>query len=229
MQALRLHTCKTSAQPLGRLTQVVTPLLPATHSASLLAETAMAMATQTPRCWKPWCFNTAKPQPNHLLGDMPLYALLNNADDSLVRIENQPPGWLPENAVNFGPEHETRWVPVDYEGEPAHDAATHYLRRLDPVLEDGKWRYKYAVTEKEAPIEVPLWAFRAVLTTMGLAGNVTTLIATLDEPARTVASVQWEYANFIRRDHPVIVQLAQALNLTEQDVANIFKQASLLS
>lgn len=160
---------------------------------------------------------------------MPLYALINNSDNSLVRIENQPPGWLPENAVNFGPEHETRWVAVEYAERPAYDDATHYLRQLAPVLEDEAWRYKWEVVEKEAPIEVPLWAFRAVLTTMGLAGNVATLIATLPEPARTAASVQWEYANFIRRDHPVIVQLAPALNLTEQDVANIFKQAALLS
>lgn len=159
---------------------------------------------------------------------MPLYALIKNADNSLVRIENQPPGWLPENAVNFGPEHETRWVPVVDEELPPQNPITHALQSFDR-LEDEKWKRGYTIIERSAPIEVPLWAFRAVLTTMGLAGNVATLIAALPEPARTVASVQWEYANYIRRDHPVIVQLAPALNLTEQDVASIFKQAALLS
>lgn len=160
---------------------------------------------------------------------MPLYALLNNADNSLVRIENQPPGWLPENAVGFGQEHETRWVPVEYAGEPAYNAATHYLRRLDPVLEDGKWRYKWEVVENPVPAEVSLSSFRIAVRKAGLFDAVEAAIASLTGDDKIEAEEKWNRANVIRRDHPMLSQLAAGLNLTNEQVDAIFRQAALIA
>lgn len=158
------------------------------------------------------------------------YAEIINATGELVREVDQPEGWSPELVAHkFGPEHERSFVPVHHDDEPEYSAATHHLRRLDPVLDSGAWRYGWEVVENPVPHEVPLWAFRAVLTTMGLATQIADLISTLPEPARTVAGVQWEYANFIRRDHSVIAQLAPALSLSPEQVDAIFRQASALT
>jgi hypothetical protein len=162
---------------------------------------------------------------------MPLYALLNNADDSLIRIENQPPGWLPENAVNFGPEHETRWVQVQYDTEPAYDAATHYLRRKDPVLEGGKWVYKWEAVEKPVPTEVFTWQLReacelSTLRSPTLKDAIDAAIALLPAQQRIRARNRWVSKPTIRRTDPLTLQLIAGLNLTEAEADALFKQAA---
>lgn len=39
--------------------------------------------------------------------------------------------------------------------------------------------------------------------------------------------IEWEYATDLRRDHPLVAQLAPALSLSEDDVDNLFRSAAM--
>lgn len=79
------------------------------------------------------------------------------------------------------------------------------------------------------PTEVPLWAFRAALAMAGLKTSAEALIAALPEPNKTVATQQYEYGNFIERQHPLINGLGAQLGLTSAQIDEIFRLgASLL-
>ena len=79
------------------------------------------------------------------------------------------------------------------------------------------------------PEEIPLWAFRSVLELSGLKDSAEAQIAALSEPAKTVATIQWEYGNFIRRDHPLITQMGEQLGLSNAQIDSIFIQADSLA
>ncbi|KAB2673895.1 MAG: hypothetical protein DVB31_02950 [Verrucomicrobia bacterium] len=78
------------------------------------------------------------------------------------------------------------------------------------------------------PVEVPLWAFRAVLTVRGINTQVDGLIASLPEPDRTVARTQWEFGNYIVRGHPLIAALGAQIGMTTADIDEVFRLASSL-
>lgn len=63
---------------------------------------------------------------------------------------------------------------------------------------------------------------RIVLLNAGLLANVEAMIATQDEATR----ITWEYATEFRRNDPLLISLAQNLNLTEEEIDNFFIQAS---
>lgn len=84
------------------------------------------------------------------------------------------------------------------------------------------------VPPSDVPTEVPLWAFRAVLTVQGIAPQVDGLIAALPEPQKTVAQVQWEFGNYIVRSHPLIVALGAQIGMTAAQIDDVFRQAAAL-
>lgn len=58
---------------------------------------------------------------------------------------------------------------------------------------------------------------------LGLHGNellsqVETALAALNEPDRTVAMIEWEYATSIDRGHHLVATLAAALDLTDEQI-----------
>jgi hypothetical protein len=156
------------------------------------------------------------------------FALINNADNTLVRFVEQPDNWIPKQVAHkFGPEHAERFVPVVTKDDPEFDATTHHLERIEELVGE-QWVLSAVAVENPVPSEVPLWAFRAVLTVMGHADTIKQLLETLPEPTRTVARTQWEYANYISRNHPTIAALSPALGLTSANIDAIFRQAAQL-
>lgn len=90
--------------------------------------------------------------------------------------------------------------------------------------------YRRWVIEQNVPGEIPLWAFRSVLTLTGISQeSIGTLIASLPEPQKTVATIQWEYGNYIVRSHPLISTMGAALGLTSEQIDNVFISAAQLS
>ena len=162
------------------------------------------------------------------------YALINNADNTLISLHDQPADWLPEHVAHkFGPEFETRFVPVEYEGEIEHDTATHYLRRLDPVLEDGKWRYKWEVVEKPLPAEVPTWALQEVCedttyNATNLKAAIDAAIENLPQPQKRKARNRWNRKPTIKRGDAIVAMLAAGLQLSDSTVDGLFRQAATL-
>lgn len=78
------------------------------------------------------------------------------------------------------------------------------------------------------PPIVPYWVtprqVRLILLQQGLLANVEALIAQQDEATK----IAWEYASEFRRDDPLLTNLAQQLNLTDQQIDDFFIAAAAL-
>jgi hypothetical protein len=110
------------------------------------------------------------------------------------------------------------WVEA---AQPAFNPQTHSASWVN-----GAWVVSEIVPE--VPAEVPLWAFRAILTVSGIAQNVDAMLDALDEPQKTIAKTQWVYGNFIVRSHPLIVALGSQLGMTSTQIDDVFIQAASL-
>ena len=76
------------------------------------------------------------------------------------------------------------------------------------------------------PEQVTLWQLRGVLAAMGLEDTITTVINGMpDSNEKKIALKAWEYANNIRRQSPTVNAIKAILNLTDEQVDQIFIQA----
>jgi len=58
--------------------------------------------------------------------------------------------------------------------------------------------------------------------------NISNAIGTLEEPTRSVALTEWEYATSFDRDNSLLVSLGQMLGLNDTDIDNLFITANTL-
>lgn len=77
------------------------------------------------------------------------------------------------------------------------------------------------------PETVPMWAFRRVLRKQGLLNQVIAFLNTLPTEDSEDALEHLEYGNFIDRNHPLIVNSASKLGMTQSAVDDVFRAASL--
>jgi len=63
---------------------------------------------------------------------------------------------------------------------------------------------------------------RLVLLNIGKLADVESAILLMDEPNKSMAQVEWEYATEIRRNHPFVEVLGVILNLSEDQVDMLF-------
>lgn len=85
------------------------------------------------------------------------------------------------------------------------------------------------VAPSDVPNEVPMWAVRDLIESMGLLSQVDAMIEAIpDAAARRKTRNQWQYGNFIVRSHPMILALGAQLGFTEAQVDDLFRQASQL-
>lgn len=110
---------------------------------------------------------------------------------------------------------------VEYEASyTAPDGATLVLS--GPNVEPG-WTWSQGAgfgepeTEPAAPVLVPITRrqLRLTLLANGLLDQVEPAIAALDEPDRSVATIEWQDASEYRRDHPLIAEIGAALELDD--------------
>lgn len=78
------------------------------------------------------------------------------------------------------------------------------------------------------PSQVTMRQARLALRSAGLLANVETALAAMASPAKEIAKIEWEYASGVRRDSPLIGQLAVALGLTSAQVDALFVSAVAL-
>lgn len=79
-----------------------------------------------------------------------------------------------------------------------------------------------------APQSISMRQARLALLSAGLLSQVEAAIDGLEEPERTAARIEWEYATELRRDHALIAALAAEVNLTEEQVDDLFVAAAEL-
>lgn len=58
--------------------------------------------------------------------------------------------------------------------------------------------------------------------------QVDALIATLPEPERSVAQIEWQYSKTYDRQHPLVAQMAQALELSAAQLDAAWAHAAML-
>jgi hypothetical protein len=78
------------------------------------------------------------------------------------------------------------------------------------------------------PQAVTMRQARLALLAAGVLGDVQTAITAMDEPARTVAQITWDYSTEVQRQNGLVSQLAPALGLTESQVDDLFIAAAQL-
>jgi len=78
------------------------------------------------------------------------------------------------------------------------------------------------------PQVVTMRQARLALLQQGLLASIQPAIDSLDEPHRSAASIEWEYSQTVERTRPFVLLLAQALNLTDDDLDALFELADTL-
>lgn len=79
------------------------------------------------------------------------------------------------------------------------------------------------------PSVVSMRQARLALHAAGLYSQVNGAIASLEEPGRTSAEIEWEYATEMRRDHQLIAMIGAALGMTEPEIDELFVQAGAIA
>lgn len=80
------------------------------------------------------------------------------------------------------------------------------------------------------PGELPLWKVRAILQLNGFKTTVDDFIAKIpDENTRIVAFEQWNFGNYVQRNHPIVEAAAAVLELTSEQIDEMFKAAARLA
>lgn len=80
------------------------------------------------------------------------------------------------------------------------------------------------------PGELPLWKVRAILQLHGFKSTVDDFIAAIpDENTRIVAFEQWNFGNYVQRNHPIVEAAAGVLGLSSEQIDEMFKEAARLA
>ena len=78
------------------------------------------------------------------------------------------------------------------------------------------------------PHEVTMRQARLALLAAGKLAGVDAAIASMPEPQRTAASIEWEYSNALQRNNPFVAQLGAALGIDDAAIDALFVEASKL-
>ena len=93
---------------------------------------------------------------------------------------------------------------------------------------DGAWVIPAPVIPPVATIsarQIRLWLIRQGI---ALTAVDAAIAAIPDQMTRETVQVEWEYAPYVERNHPMLIPLAAALGLTETQVDQAFIDAALI-
>lgn len=123
---------------------------------------------------------------------------------------------IPTHCIEITIEKHTELLDGQSEGKQIQPNASGY-----PVLVDVE-------VEEFIPDIVTMRQARLALHAAGLLSQVDTVIDSMEEPEKTAAKIEWEYALELKRSHPLVASLSSSLGLSETDIDNLFIQASQL-
>lgn len=78
------------------------------------------------------------------------------------------------------------------------------------------------------PESVTMRQARLALHAAGLLSGVDAAIASMQEPAKTAAAIEWEYASAVERNAGLVPAMAAALGMSEADIDDLFITAATL-
>lgn len=106
--------------------------------------------------------------------------------------------------------------------------ASVYILAPEKPSQDAFWTNgSWVVPEPYTPDTISARQIRLWLLQNGISLQmVADAIATIEDPVtRDSVSIEWEYAPYIERTHPMLVPLAQVLGLSESDIDRGFVEA----
>jgi hypothetical protein len=128
---------------------------------------------------------------------------VKDLDDSLIQ------GWID----NDNPKKD-QWVLL-----PPRPSENHYWNNGAWILATPK------VPESVSARQIRLWLINNGIQL----SQVEDAMNSIEDPiTRETIKVEWEYAPYVERNHPMLVPLAQALGLTENQVDQAFIQAQYI-
>ena len=78
------------------------------------------------------------------------------------------------------------------------------------------------------PQSVTMRQARLALHAAGLLSSVDAAIASMQDPAKTAAAIEWEYASAVERNAGLVPAMAAALGMSEADIDDLFITAATL-
>jgi hypothetical protein len=78
-------------------------------------------------------------------------------------------------------------------------------------------------------VEVPLWRVRTILKVMDLETTIQSAIEELPEPTKTAAKYIWQFGTVIERKSQTVLMIQQILEMTNEQVDDLFIQANNLT
>lgn len=113
------------------------------------------------------------------------------------------------------------------------DAAFEYLLPAGSVpITDAEAEALRQATIAAAPVPVPnivtMRQARLALLAAGLLASVNAAIAAMPGTEGDAARIEWEFAAHVERQQPLVLALASALALTEQQLDDLFVAAAAL-
>jgi hypothetical protein len=83
--------------------------------------------------------------------------------------------------------------------------------------------------KQSVPEEVQLWRVRTILRLMNLETTIASALDSLEEPTKTAAKTIWEFGTTIERESQTVLFLQSALQMTDEQVDEIFIQAQAIA
>ena len=144
-----------------------------------------------------------------------------------------------EALTKDGKAEQFRVVPLTVTEAPSISPMTQTVIRDGCELVNGAWQYKWridALTSEQIeaarvaliPQEVTMRQARLALLGAGLLASVDAAIASLPEPTKSAAMIEWEYAAVVQRNSGLVPAMGTALGMTEQQLDELFIAASQL-
>ena len=103
---------------------------------------------------------------------------------------------------------------------------------FDPATAGCFWRGDHwelvpgEVPSDPVPVVVTMRQARLALLDAGLLAQVNTAVANMPGTEGDAARIEWEYAQEVRRDSPLVAALSVALGLTDETLDNLYKVAA---
>ena len=83
-------------------------------------------------------------------------------------------------------------------------------------------------SEPTVPYEVQLWRIRTVLKLMQLETQIESAIDAMPEPSKTAATYIWKFGTTVERASQTVLLLQSALQMTDEQVDDLFIQADAI-
>lgn len=131
-------------------------------------------------------------------------------NQNTLELHELPDSYIEELRVNNNPKAD-QWILA-----PEKPGDNYYWN-------NGEWiEYQIPVPDNVSARQVRIWLIQHGISL----AMVDSAIDSIQDPTlKEITKVEWEYAPYIERNHPMLVPLAQALGLTQEQLDQAFVEA----